>query len=226
MSISSIKAWLQVRGAFATGVELLKVHGRPSSADLFIYGLGETSVSRARLVDQLSALVDPAVERTAAATEALSGQPGLVLPTERANLRAVKDDNRQDIRDEDLPPQLRPIRQQIRADFRLLSMLRGEALRIPDGFELRKVALHITELHDKLRAGWLVIETWRDTGTVIPFESAAEKDRAALFQERASLRSQLSPNRIKARNTPPEKVEAWRRRLAEIDQLLDEPVRP
>lgn len=223
MSIAAIHLWLQSRGDFAAGVELLKLHGRPSAADLFIYGLGETSVSRQRLTTALRSIYEEGLDTTQARTASMATAHA-VAPSERAERRTLQEDRAQGIQEEQLPAELRPLRRQISADFRLLSMLRGEAFRTPDGFELRQLALRIAELHDRIRGGWMVIETWRDTGTIVAFEPTKEVDQVALLKERASLRSQLSPARIAARSTPAEKVEAWRKRLAEINSLLDEPV--
>lgn len=220
MAIASIHTWLQHRGRFVDGVELLKLHGRPSAADLFIYGLGETSVSRQRLTDALRAIHNATVDATAVHTHSIPATL-VVTAEERAERRTTVEDKAQGVTEEQLPPALRDVRRQISADFRTLSFLRGKASGMPDGMELRQVALEIADLHDKVRAGWLCIETWRDTGSVISFEPTKEKDREALHKERASIRSQLSPARIAARGTPAEKVEAWRKRLKELDTLLD-----
>jgi hypothetical protein len=222
VAIASITTWLRARGPFSEGVELLKLHGRPSPADLFIYGLGETSVSRERLTHALSHIHEVTVEATGAHTHSIKATV-VVSPEERAERRTTVDDKAQGVHEDQLPPELRDIRRQISADFRTLSFLRGKASNMPDGMELRQVAMEIADLHDKVRAGWLCIETWRDTGTVITFRPTQEKDREELHKERASIRSQLSPTRIAARGTPPEKVEAWRKRLNELDTLLDGP---
>jgi hypothetical protein len=222
MAIASIHTWLQSRGPFAAGVELLKLHGRPSAADLFIYSLGETSVSRERLTLALRAIHEVVVDAAGAQTASIRAV-SVVSPEERAERRTTVEDKAQGVGEQDLPLELRPIRRQISADFRLLSFLRGKASGMPDGMELQQLALEIAELHDKIRAGWLCIETFRDTGAIITFEPDKEKNREDLYKERASLRSQLSPARIAARGTTAEKVDAWRKRLKELDTLLDGP---
>lgn len=196
MAITTVSDWLRTRGNFALGVDLLKLHGTPSPAQLLLFAQGEDGFSRQvletalRAVNEQSAAALP--ERKA--VHPTHAQAPAVSPTEvRAFVRALDPDAGTDIKEHLLPAALRPLRTLLRDKHRSLVFLRGQLTRTPDGIELARIAGEIVRLRRELNAGWMEIEHWRATGRAFPrAEETGTLDRDALKRRLNTVRVRLS----------------------------------
>lgn len=225
MSFTKINDWLNSNGPFLFGVELLKTYGKPTSTDLFLYAQKENSVLYKRLKSQLLSLIKPLINEARINTSALRGRP-IVGPdtgiARKAHERSLTGEHREDITVSMLPPELRPLRIELKRKYALITYLRGALARIPDGMELKRTALQITQLHAEVRDGWMRLETWRNTGS-IPEEPKAKAlvGEVALLRRRNNLRTYISRHESRKRLLSDAKLSAYRAELSDIDAKLD-----
>lgn len=224
MSFRAIHEWLVVKGQFNLGVQLLQTHGQLTTTQEFLFKTGETAFSRRKLTEALQALHTQAVAATPRAPVLRQ------IPVERdkthaaAFTRGLSADAGTDLPEQSLPPQLRPLRGELRDMHRLMVFLRGTMTRIPDGMELRKVAEQVVDLRTRINAGWLTIETYRATGQLVqPAPSKETKDSGELRRELASLRVQISKAKHGKRKASEEQMTIWIARRDTIQRLLNGP---
>ena len=219
MAISAISSWINADGSFMEGLSLLKKYGQISATDLFIYSLPENSVARARLRAQLVAIVDPLITSTARATRSLPVKetPLPVLAPQ------MSEANNSDITVDMLPPELKPLRIELRRKYSAINYLRGTLSRIPDGMELRRAAEQVLLLDRELTEGWRVLNTWRRTGVVL---SAPEANTAVAsevtVQRRNNLRTYISRHTSGKRILPESKLSLYRSELSRLESILHE----
>lgn len=224
MAISAISDWLRSSGPFNAGVELLKLYGSPSKATLFQLSLGDQPFPRKVLITCLEKLNADSDQRVPAT------QPGMRAPSAVRDPHAMTlyrmnsvEGGRADLRD--LPAALKPDYDEVRALYRQESYYRGRMVEIPDGDQLLDVADKVVETYERRKKLWFKIETWRATGDILKETTPVPKDRGALIMERNSIRAQLS--KVKHNKTKPDPVRdaKYVARLAEIQLLLDAPIR-
>lgn len=221
MAFVDIHNWLRDKGPFAAGVELLKLHGTPSSTDLFVFSLAESSMSRERLEKALRAI-------DAKATKKVKDTP---LPTPKERQRDADDiversfhrslrKPPENIPEQALPVELRPLRKALDRMWREKILLKGSLPSLPNGMDLRNTAEQIVELGKKIRAGWEVIERWRTHGVVLRTDQAAPVPVHQLVGRRDSLRVQISRMKSGKQKSTPETLARKEAELADILKLL------
>lgn len=225
MAISTITSWLNSKGSFALGVDLLTLHGHPTPAQLFFFSCGEDGHSRNVLTAALRAVNERSTTVIPAGPKAVVAPSPANKSTERAVRTAFKSDPGTDIPEHQLPEELRPLRRELRDLHRNMVFLRGRLTSVPDGPELGKVAGQIVHLREKINAGWIAIEYWRATGKPLAGGTAPQTvDRPLLMKERNTLRVRLSEIKHGKRKAPQDRIEAMKARKAQLDRILNEPV--
>lgn len=221
MALADINTWLRNKGPFATGVELLKLHGSPSAADLFVFSLPESSMSRERLEKALRNLDAKVTERVKAPphVKPLQRERDSHDITERAYHRSIREPAKE-LPEQALPEELRPLRRSLDRLWREKLLLKGSLSSLPNGMELRTAAEHITALGRSLRAGWEVIERWRTHGVILRTDQPAPVPVHKLIGRRDSLRVQISRMKNGKQNSTPEALARKEAELADIINLL------
>lgn len=206
----------------ASGVALLKLHGNPSAADLFIYSLPETSVNRDRLTAQLRALNNVAeklVLKRQQNEPRGNRTPAEVRAIEAAETRARNTEPPGDLPVESLPEELRPLRRELTDIHATILYLKGRTSSLQDGMDLRRHAEEIVRLYKQSRKGWYVIETFRATGHILrPDAPEKVEGRVARLQRIRNLRVYLSPRRMAERNTTETEAAALRKELKQLEE--------
>lgn len=221
MAIAAIHDWLVSRGPFQEGVDLLKAHGKPSSGLLYVLGLGESGMSRDRLVKALTEIRNAGVqaEKVKPVVKKVVRIPSPNSPEAKAHEWSLKSEPGTDMPEGTLPEKLRPLRRQLTEWHRTRAYLRGATPRIPDGLELREHALRIRDLRRKITRGWLILETFRATGHILPDDpdqTPQDKSLAAKVKRLNTLRTYISRVDNGKRQVSPEKYAEW---VAERDKL-------
>lgn len=220
MAIAAIHDWLRVRGTYALGLELLRMHGRPSAAELFLLQQGESPFSRQRMERRLRTVNDAAIEAVSQVVT-VSASPEVVPPHEEEALRlSLADKPPQDMPEEALPPQLQPLRRDLKQWHQEMLILRGMMMKTPDGQELRGIAEQVVELHERIRNGWRVIEYYRATGQVMGATPERKVDVVDLTRELRALGVWLSQRKTGARKSSPEQIDQRKARKVVVEQLL------
>jgi hypothetical protein len=173
MAISAIHDWLTLRGPYQRGIELLKLHGNPSAAQRLLFDLPESTFTRSKLEAALRSVneANPAPQPRLRAKPAVA--PVITADDDvdtRVHKRLVAPQFK-DLPVDLLPKELRPLREQLKKDWREYTYTRGTMRNIPDGMHLRQVAEHVLALKQKMRAGWWVIEHWRKTASVVKLDA-------------------------------------------------------
>jgi hypothetical protein len=221
MAFSDINTWLRNKGPFATGVELLKLYGTPSSTDLFVFSLPESSMSRERLEKALRA-IDSKVSKTVREAPAVNIQlrardaDDIV---ERSFQRSLREPAKE-IPEQALPQELRPLRKALDRMWREKLMLKGSLRHLPNGIDLRHTAEKIVDLGKSIRAGWEVIERWRTHGVILRTDKPAPVPAHKLVGRRDSLRVQISRMKSGKQKSTPETLARKEAELADIMKLL------
>lgn len=230
MAISHIQSWLASRGPFAIGVDLLKKHGEPTEAELLLFGMKESPFSREKLEAALRAVNDAAAAPHIVKRRT-SPRDGQLITSREADIhenafnRSLADPKDQ-VHEEQLPADLRPLRRQLTELWREYAFLRGTLVNLPAGMDLRSTAGKVIHLRAQMRKGWRIIEHWRQTGHVVNVsEEVKPNDPVSLMKRRKAIEvwlSQRNPNAPKPRFSSPEAIAAKRKELEEIKQLLRE----
>lgn len=219
MAIAAIHHWLSVNGAFEAGVELLKLHGKPSSAELFLFGLGDSPAARFKLTQALRKLNDGAVEAVLAhhATAQPTEQPS---PSEERLLQlSAGRDVPSDLPEDVLPVSLRPLRRELKELHQEMTMKRGIMVKTPDGHELRDIASEVVSLQRRIKHGWHIIQFWRDTRKVLKRDEPSF-DLGQMLTERQRLRVWLSQRRSGARKSPAETIRLKEEQLVALEKRI------
>jgi|GEM_PF-3888352 hypothetical protein len=224
MAIASIQDWLRLKGPMSMGVELLKLHGKPTAADLFLFDQPESSFSRGRLERALRDLNDQAIHTIAAAPAPATPGPAEPLEHELAALKhSLRQEPPRDIPEEALPLELQPLRRQLKYMHQEMLMLRGMMVKVPDGSELRDIADKVVALHDEIRSGWRRIEYYRATGKLLA-DSPPATNTVELMRELRAISVWLSQRKSGARKSTTEQIEAKQARKRVVEQLLKDAV--
>lgn len=222
MAIAAIHDWLATNGPMARGVELLKLHGNPTPADLFIYSLADTSVTRGDLRAELEAINARSNKQVAArdkSTVVSKRLPDEVRALEAAESRARHTEPPNDLPAESLPEELRPLRRELTDIHATILYLKGRTSSIADGMDLRRHAEEIVALYKRARKGWQAIELYRATGHIMRPESPEVlRDRFERVKRIRNLRVYLTPKRIAERNTTEAEVAQMRKELAQLEE--------
>lgn len=221
MAISDIQAWLKVQEPYQVGLALLQEHGSPDEATLFILELGETSVSRARLVQQLREVLGGAVQqeqqRPVVVREHVTKAQ---VAAERATMaRGPGSDGYEDA---DLPEPLQALRAQVKDWYKEMAYLHSRLDLLPSDQDRLRSALRIDELDGWIVSAYARLDTWKETGRD-PGEAPkpSVKSGADLRKELGNLRSWLSKVKHGRLNASEEKVRQRNERLAEVERLLE-----
>lgn len=222
MAIAAIHQWLSITGSFEAGLELLKLHGKPSSAELFLFSLGDTPAARLKLTQALRKLNEGAVEAVLAhqASAALTHTTEAPSPNEERLLHlSAGRDVPSDLPEDVLPASLRPLRRELKELHQEMTLKRGIMLKTGDGHELRDIASEIVSLQRRIKHGWHIIQFYRDTGKVLKREEPS-MDLAQLLTDRQRLRVWLSQRRSGARKSTPEAIRLKEEQLAAIEKRI------
>lgn len=219
MPISSIHDWLHRRGDFAAGVHLLKLHGKPTSAQLFLFEQGDTVYSRRVLTEQLHVANQRADRHAVVSIDQAARKPTAALQ-QRAVQRSLREKPFEDIREQDLPVGLRKLRRDLMEMHRKMAWMRSRLPLLPDGPVLGDHARAIIALRKQMNAGWARIEAWRATGIELKPEPVTETvDRGALVLEQNRLR--VARTRAKKKSDNDAEKQAIDARLTAIKNILD-----
>lgn len=210
-----------LRGPFEDGIALLKEYGKPSGALLFILSTGEDIHNRQLLDGELALLQQAATKRVEERRPVVAISLSAVgRAHELAETKSLESTFEEDARP--LPPELQVLRKELKTKHKLMMHLKGVKTRVPNGMDLRHIALQIVELYDEMRAGWLVIETWRSTGQMLKLApEAGPVDVGALINRRNSLRVQISKAKKGSRKATPEQVASWESERDTLDIQID-----
>ena len=226
MAISSIHDWLTRKGEFTHGVDLLKLHGAPTPAQLVLFGMAESTFSRAKLVEALRKVNDAAVVPSAHRGKVQKPGPVIVPGDEvedRVHKRMLNNANK-DLPIELLPKELRPVRELLKQQWREFTYARGRMENIPDGMHLREAAEHVLDLRQKMRHGWWRIEHWHKTGSIVQTNAQKEITNPVdlLRRERklSTWLSQRKPGAKNQRRSTPEEFEAKKMELDQVRKLI------
>ena len=229
MAIAGIHDWLQSKGTFALGVQLLGQHGKLSKAEEFFFSLPESPVNRQRLVASLSKLSEAATSKQKARDKEVIAQVAVVSEYDRlAFERTLSSEPPTDLPVESLPVELRSLRKDMVSIHTEMTLLRGEMSRTPDGWELAAITKKILALDRHNVNGWRRIEYWRETGKFLDDETPAlvVEDKAHALKRRNAVRvwlSQRSPDAVNPRSFTPEQHTAKKKELEELNTLIDGP---
>jgi len=198
-----------LRGPFEDGVALLKEFGKPSGALLFILSTGDDMHNRQLLDGELAHIQEAAKKRVEERRPVIQVSVSAVgRAQDLAEAKSLESTFEEDPRP--LPPELLALRQDLKTKHKLMMHLKGAKSKVPNGMDLRHIALQIVDLYDEMRAGWLVIETWRSTGQVLKLgPEAGPVDVAALIKRRNSLRAQLSKAKKGTRTVTEDQKAIW-----------------
>jgi hypothetical protein len=221
MAFQDIEQWLRSNGDFARGVELLKLHGNPSSTDLFVFGLPESPMSRERLTKALRALDKKVTDRVrnAPLPQIKERQRDAEDLAERVLHRSLRKPP-ENLPEEVLTAELRPLRRELDRKWREKIMLKGSLPTLPNGIELRHTASRIVQLGKEIRSGWEVIERWRMHSVVLRTDKPDPVPVHKLVGRRDSLRVQISRMRNGKQKSTPESLAAKEAELADIMNLM------
>lgn len=232
MAISSIHDWLATRGPFKRGVELLKLHGDPDD-DYFLFSLPESPFSREKLVAALEEINLNAAPGQGVKRRPSPGDGRLITSREEdietnAHLMSLVDP-KELIAEGQLPQQLHPLRRELTSKWREKTFLRGTLVNMPDGMELKQTAATVARLGREIKAGWRIIEHWRQTGNIVKVdERVVPNDPVTLMKRKSRLEVWLSQHRpsqrkpIPTRNATPEAIAAKEKELEEVKRLIRE----
>jgi hypothetical protein len=226
MPISVIHNWLVTRGPFDVGVALLKKYGDPTDAELLLFGMRESPFSREKLVAALRTVNDAAHAPTIVKRRS-SPRDGQLITSREADIeenafnRSLTDPKDQ-VQEELLPADLRPLRRQLTEQWREYTFLRGTMVNLPAGMELRSTAGKVIHLRAQIRKGWRIIEHWRQTGHVVKVsEEVKPNDPVSLMKRKNALEVWLSQRRTGARKGTAEAIAAKQKELSEVKALLN-----
>ena len=223
MAVATIHAWIVARGPYEQGVDLLKAQGDVDDALLFLLELGETSYSREKLTQALQVFVDQQVDAT---RHVYDDQP-----EERAVTKAdIAKEREQAARDPatdgydrvELPPALAAVRAQIGPLMKEMAWHHSRLETMDTDADRLKSARIIVANDAQVHKLYARLDAWTATGRDIG-AAAEESGMSPVEMDRKyrSLVTQLSPARIKARGTSPEKVAAWEKERDELKAQLD-----
>jgi hypothetical protein len=219
MAISSIHSWLTHNGSFSAGVSLLKLHGEPSSAQLFLFAQGETAYSRGVLTDVLRE-IDARASRPRPQSIDHAGRTPSTALQERATKRSYTPRPFEDVREGDLPPALRQVRRELMEKHRNMSWMRSRLPLLPDGQVLRDHARSIVELRKEIQSGWARIEAFLATGIIVsPAPDPPPLDAAALV--RALNRLRVARSRAKKKPDNAAELAGIETELNKVQRQLD-----
>lgn len=232
MAIAEVRDWLNAKGHFGRGVELLKRYGTPDKVTLFVLGCGPTLHSRRVLEEQLqridATMVEQAIAVIPEATKVAAPKPASAKEVElerRAQDRANGHDAKQNITEQELPPPLRPLRRQLSSLHTTRTFLKGQLLRVPDGAELRDLAMQIKEIRRKIKAGWIVIEAWRLTKVILqPAKELEPMSDHEAWKRIGSLNTYISRVKQGKRVVTAEKLAQWQLEKEELTKRVNGPV--
>lgn len=221
MAFADIQAWLRDKGAFARGVELLKLHGNPSPTDLFVFGLPESPMSRERLVDALKAIDKKVTERVlrAAIPNIKPRERDSEDLAERVLHRSLRKPP-ENLPEQALPQELRPLRRDLDRKWREKILLKGSLPNLANGIDLRHTAEKIVLLGKEIRAGWEVIERWRTHGVILRTDKPEPVPVHKLVGRRDSLRVQISRMKNGKQKSTPDSLARKEAELADIMNLM------
>lgn len=225
MSAIAIHAWLQGPRNYAEGLALVKQLGQLDETDIWFLELGETSVSRAQVVQAL----EEAHARTVRATVATPEVPGKPLVT-KADVVAAGKGMARDVSSDGyaalvtrMPPEIKAKHDQVREWAREMNYLRYpermEKLSTDD--ERLRDALRVIELDQLIVSAYARIDAWRNTGRD-PGEAAEQtRSQTQLWRELTNIRTYLSRHRSGKRPASPAKLAQLEKQEKELQALID-----
>lgn len=223
MALADINTWLNADGPFERGVALLKAHGSPTSTELWMFSRTENSVLRARLRAALQAIIQPAIDAQSARTKSVKAAqpPPRIIPGDSmAEMHITGAPGRGDITLDMLPPELKPLRLELKRLHAAYQFARGRLLQLPDGFELRRVAEQVVSMRSEMREGWAKLEMWRNTGHVMKVPEAKPTGGAERLARRNNLRTYISRHKSGKRPLTELKLAAYQAELAQLETEL------
>lgn len=225
MAIAAILDWLNAKGTFSLGLELLRLHGSPSPTDLYLYQQGESLYTRGKLIRTLQEISARGVPREQAAeNEHVPRASVAVDPVsdheQRAFQTTLRSEPPRDIPAEALPVELQSIRRDLTTWHKEMTFLRGTMLRERDAQELRRIADAVVSLHEQIKRGWNRIEYFRSTGRVLVLAEKPAANEAELLRELRSLNVWISQRRHGVRPCSPEELDQKEQRKAIVTKLL------
>lgn len=216
MSATAIHLWLNGPRSFHEGVALLRNLGEPDEELLFLLSLGETSVSRDALVNELKKLNRRSVRHTSAVRERVL--PSYQPPRPQSNGRTTHSDGYEA---QALPQQLVALRDELKAHLKEMDYLRHRLEGLPSDNDRLRDALRIVELDDAVVSAYARLDAWRDTGRD-PGDTPPPTPLTGvqLQRELHNIISYLSRANSGKRTATPAKLEQWKARKAELEKLI------
>lgn len=222
MDVGALQVWLRSPRNYQQGLELLKASGQADANDIFLLDLGETSVSRKHLVRAIESLVNAAVKETASVRTV---KRPLITKADivREQKEILRDPLTDGYDDERLPPELKQLRAEIKDMLKEMSYLRDRLELLPSDADRYRSAVRIIDLDKHITSAYARLDTWRATGVdpgTVKREPDAQ-DLVNLTKELRNLVSYIARHKTGSRPAPPEKVDVWLRRKAEIEAFID-----
>lgn len=222
MAIAAIHDWLLVKGTFSLGLELLRVHGKPSATDQFLYSQGETPFSRRKLTIALQELNSRSDVAAANIVTPMGAAPHSAPQDyeERAFHSSLRSEPSREVSVEVLPVELQDLRRDLTSWHKEMTFLRGTMIREREAHALRGIADEVVALHERIKRGWNRIEFYRATGRILEAAKKPTMNEAELLRELRSLNVWISQRKHNVRTCTPEQMKEKEQRKEEVTKLL------
>lgn len=221
MRADAIHVWLQTKGAYPDGVQLLREAGFADEDLLFVLELGETSVSRRTLTEALQHIHDQVVEATRAVAV-----PHVQAPPTKAEVARVDAEQGQPGPDRYALRQLTPEQELVRKEaveaMRTMSYYRSRLETLASDDDRFRDAGHIIRLDLQAVRAFARLDAWLATGTDPGTDPPPrELTEAEMRLKLRSLASSISRAERGTRKVDPAKLARWREERDTLKGKLD-----